>query len=328
MPLLVEFTSGSTLYRLSSEGVPLDHYWENKIISLTPPQFSITYDHGGKFTGNFGSIGIAPDFFSDNGIWPPDKIVELSLYFTESDEASRQTVYKGYGYINRLNRTEILYDLWGESEVEDEKIASGSTYNDSLVNVFSSAATTLGLTLDSSLADSSSSPPQIAYTLDKERSLLELLTEFAAFHSHFFYIAGSTLYLVDMLSDNGSRTITEFDFFPSNYQYKPPTWTAFTNTNSEFETNVDYGKVHQQVAYDDSSSQIAEALQKIITVRNKPRCNLKMPITGTLPKPGEKVSWTDEAFPQTINAYIRVRNLRYDFLKDELRVSGEGDITA
>lgn len=319
--LLVEFTINATLHRISMEGIPLTHWWDNKIIAFDPPQYSIVKTYGGYCQLRYGSIRLNPDLF-ENG-WPPPINCDITVKYTATDEASAETLFTGKAHIAQANRTGIKYDIYGPSYSTTKAISTA--WNDTLVNVMSAACSDLSLTLDSSAARSPS--PTVIHTLTSDRLLIDIISDFCAFYTHLFYISGSTLYLVDMLGDNGTRIITEFGFFPSDYKWQVPLSAVTNNDYTKFSA-YPYGNSTYQEAYHSTGSNIEDAFEDILDIVHKPGTALKIPLLGSLPVPGEKISWTDTALAQDTDMYIRARKLRYDFEKEEITVEGEGVISA
>ncbi len=64
--------------------------------------------------------------------------------------------------------------------------------------------------------------PSLIYYATNQTPLVDFLSNICAFYTHLFYISGTTLNLVDMLKNNGTRTVTEFKYFPSNFEYNRP----------------------------------------------------------------------------------------------------------
>ena len=154
------------------------------------------------------------------------------------------------------------------------------------------------------------------------------------------------LYLIDMAVLNGTRTLTEFDFFRADYEILPPVkslsaeWTMreaveetigiyVKETNrSEKVLNYSYGSEDSFEPYDYTKSTVKATLQAILAYLNKPIVTISMPIYGvTLPVPGEKFTVPDTALVADTVSEIYVRSIQYDFDNDEFIISGEGIIS-
>lgn len=150
-----------------------------------------------------------------------------------------------------------------------------------------------------------------------------------------------------MFLDNGSRTIDEFQFFSATYQYNPPiksiecNWVkreAVEETVGKYIKSTDlnliensiytYGEELNLNPYQTVRADIITSLENILTVMHKPGVKIDIPLQGSLPVPGERVSWLNESLRVPTNCYIRCRNIRYDPLNDTLSIEGEGGISA
>ena len=324
--LLIEATINSTLHRVSMEGIALAHYWDNMVISFDPPQYQVANQYGGYVRPGFGGIAFSYDLFS--GDWPPPTKIDLAVYYTASDEASRELLFDGAAHLRRMTREMVEYELFGPSF--SAVVADGQVFDDTLVNVVSWFCDTSRLNLSVNSTYARSPSPAVKFTQSGEALAIDLLSDICSFFTHLFYIENSTLHLVDMLADGGSRAITEFDFFPSTYDWNVPLALARTTPNNYTRTSsYSYGnELNLSVEYHDTQSNVEDALDDIIAVMNKPRCELRIPLLGNLPDPGEKISWTDSSLGQDTDAYIRCRTLRYDFQSEEVVVEGEGALSA
>lgn len=194
--------------------------------------------------------------------------------------------------------------------------------------------------------------PDVHFWADSQRPLIDFLSNIAAFNAHLFYIHGGTFYLVDMLLDNGSRTITEWDYFDAPYGYPPPTakieakwkkreagnWSDPTGSSAAAvyvkETDQSltvtsaypYGEDMIVDPYTGVPSDIDTALDNILDILHHPTSTIRIPLQGSLPMPGEKISWTDDSFYAAVSLWIRARSVTYDFDKEEVVIEGEGGV--
>ncbi|MBW2606146.1 MAG: hypothetical protein JRD05_00775 [Deltaproteobacteria bacterium] len=308
---------------LSIDGVDLAHFWDSHVIRFDAPQRSLAKNHGGYCSLGFGGISFSHDLFTDD--WPPPVNGVITVKYTATTEAAAETIFEGVAHLSKINREEIRYELYGPSYTAT--VNDATAYNDTLVAVMTTLCGVgiLNLTLDSSAARGPS--PNVTHTVDGDQLAIELASEICAFYSHLFYIVGSTLYLVDMLGDNGTQTITEFDFFPSDYNNLVPVALARSGDYSRTSA-YPYGNELSVDQYHDTEANVNTALDNIIAIENKARCDLKIPLLGSLPVPGKKISWTDTSLGVDTDMYIRARALRYDFDNEEITISGEGEISA
>ena len=199
---------------------------------------------------------------------------------------------------------------------------------------------------DASLARAPS--PDINYWASSQRVLIEFCSDLCSVHTHLTYINTNTqtLFLVALESDNGSRTLTEFDFFAAQYSYEPPVaqimveWImreAVEETIGKYIKNVDYdtfqksnypyGEEWDLNPFHNVKADIDTMLSNIITNIHKPRMQVPMPLLGSIPVPGEKITLTDTSLRHSTTVVFHCRNIRYDFQNDEIVVEGEGTIT-
>lgn len=227
-----------------------------------------------------------------------------------------------------------------------EVTISGTGAQTTVSGIAAWAAGRLGLSYNATRARGVS--PAAAFWADSQQVITSLLSEICAFFTHLYYIRSSTLYLVDMLSDNGTVSLTEYDFFPAQYSDHPPVsliraeWTvrqAVEETIGKYVKDVPnetvkkstylYGDEMGVTPYHTTRGNIDSALTNILTVLHKPVVTVSMPLSGgVLPVPGQALTYTDESSVLPVTVSVRARNLRYDFLDETVTVEGEGAITA
>ena len=319
--LLLETTINAVLHYVSTEYLALTHAWDGYAVSIMPPQWRTEYAYGGYCKLGFGSIEFSPDLFSDD--WPPPVQITIDAYYTGTTEAAKELLFEASGYLREITREGVVYDLYGESL--SNVIASGTNYNDTLTNLMSDWAAALGLAYDGSAGRAVS--PAVVYTLGRDEILVNLMSACCAFFTHLFYVKAGTLYLADMLGDNGSRTITEFDYFPSRYFYEVP--IAQSDAGGFYrESSYPYGSSLSLDAFHNVQGNIEAALDNVIAVNNKAKAALRIPLIGSQPAPGEKISWSDTSLGTDTDMYIRARTIQHDFDNEEFIVAGEGAISA
>ena len=425
----VVWASSNVLY-LSLEGFLGDHYWDEYIATITPPQYAMAKDYGGFCKMTFGSFSVSPDAFAAS-LWPPPINFDIAFYYTGTTEAAKETLFIGTAHLSDIDGEAVTYDLYGATleaslllettDYDEETVVMprgfgtiqhqqpirladvsgkptyhkgylsgtipGTDYNiyDDGVDINSNvtdngdgtfslsaspvgevtisgtgAATTLSgiiswacapaflnKNFDSSLARSPS--PNINYWAASQRILIEFVSDLCALHTHLSYINPSTetLYLIDMNTDNGSRTLTEFDFFAASYTYLTPIaqltadWIkreAVEETIGKYIKEIDhkttqssiypYGDERDIEPMHDVKSEIDTALTNIITNQHKPRMRVPLPLIGSLPVPGESITLTDISLKHNTTAVFRCRNVNYNFAQNEIIVEGEGTISA
>jgi len=331
--LLVEFTINGTLNRLSNENLALAHEWKQKVMTFTAPKYIMRQRYGGYVESSFGQINFFPDLF--DGDWPPPTSGELAIKYTSSTEASAEVLFNGTAYIDKIDRKKITYNIFGptfSTTVGASTAFSATTLNAAMATL--TGASQLNLTLDTTLARNPS--PTINHTTSKEQLSIDLASGFCEYLNHLFYIKDTTgdgvldtLYLVDLQLDNGTRTATEFDFFPSTYKYNKAFSLVRDSVNGYIsQTSFPFGSEISVFPYDTNQTNIENALDDIRDTLLKPRRTLKIPLEGDLPEPGEQITDIDESQAVSTTMVFNSRNLTYDFDKEVITVEGEGIISA
>jgi len=321
--LLVELTIDGTLNRISSVGHALTNYWDNKIIGFANPVRNTATNHGGYCEMKFGNITLNPDLFSSD--WPPPLSCAITIKYTATTQEAAETLLVGTAHRSQVDRGRIIYSLNAPSY--DETVADATAYNDTLNAVLTTILTGIAEidTLDTSAARAAS--PNVTHTVSGDQLSIKLASDIAAFYGHLFYVSGSTAYLVDMLLDNGTQTLTEFDYF-ARPEYKDSYPIAVARTDNFARTSsYPYGTELSVAEFHTTEANVNTALDDIITIENRAKCRVKMPLLGSLPAPGKKISWTDTALNQNTDAYLRVRSLRYDLVTEKVELEGEGELT-
>lgn len=318
--LLVEININSTIHRVSNEDLALEHMWLSEVASMDSVKYSIKYPGGGYVEPTFGSISLLPSLFEGLTDYPVSCPVKIS--HTGDNEANAVLILEGTAHLKDIERDHIKYDIYA-TEYKDK--VTDASYSGTLESVFSTACTTLGLTLDSTYARTTS--PNVSYIAKGEKVLVDNLSDMARFFSHLFYIEGTTLYLIDMLLETQTVNISEFDIYPSGYTYGKPV-SIFKTGNDATEASVDgsysYGdedsispQCHTAVA----NSETALADRK--TILERPRVPLKFPLDDIY-KPGTKLILLDESKSIPLSVEAKVRSVIYNFDSHECIVDGEG----
>jgi len=323
MALLVEATFDGTLYRISNEALALDHYWDPYVSKAGSIKWVAASDHGGYVSIKFSDLSFIPKLFEDS--WPAPDTVDLVVKYTDSNEASAVTLFEGSSHTSGLDRQSNDYDVFGE---DYDTTVTDEVFNDTLVNIFTTytGGSYLNLTLDTTAARSPS--PAVKYTASDENVLVNVLSDIAKFFSHSFEIRGSTLYLVDLLADNGTQSLTEFDFKPAQYRDPEPisllSGGGFSVTGSSpYGSQVDISPVCH-----DTQSNIEDALDNILTIKESRGVELAIPMeTSKVPVVGQGNTWLDESFDQDLNANMRTHGIVYNFDSYEFVITGRGTLS-
>lgn len=233
-----------------------------------------------------------------------------------------------------------------------EVTISGTGEDTTLAEIVSWAcgASYLNLTYDGTYSRGTS--PSLSYYATTQQRLTDFLSGICSTYTHLFYRLAGTLYLVDMLLDNGTQTSNEFEFFPLTYSYNYPiktlsaSWvtreaaeglTSDSGITAKYIKEVDhettvttdysYGQELSFTPYQTSKSAIDTALGNILTVLQKPIVNWRIPIQEGLPVPGEKTSWTDQSLVVDTDAWFRARTIKFDIDNWEIVIEGEGEVS-
>lgn len=217
--ILVSLTINGTVHRISDEYCELTHLWEAKVAGLTPVSYATKSNAGGYVEPSYGDIELLPDLFA--GDWPPPKSCACTVKITDTTEEAAVTIFTGTAHRAEINREGIKYELHGPSY---SSALTAKTWIDGTLNsVFTTycGASYLNLTFNSTYERATS--PAVYGVFDSDTTVIEMLSALAEATNHLFYISGSTLYLVDMLLDNGTAVdVDEFDFFPVEYSDTQP----------------------------------------------------------------------------------------------------------
>ena len=113
---------------------------------------------------------------------------------------------------------------------------TGTASQTTLLSTVTWGQSQLGIgSIDSTYARASS--PEISFWADSQMPIIDFLSDLCAFFTHLFYIKNDILHLVDMLLDNTTGILTEFDFFTASYTRQQvisqikSTWVTHTAEN-------------------------------------------------------------------------------------------------
>lgn len=328
--LLVELNINGTTNYLSIDGHALIRYWEPKIVSFDPPQYSMEKKYGGFVKPVFGNISLFQNLFDND--WTPPTACQIAIRYNDDTaltELSAVTLFTGTAHLKKMDRTAIQYGLYTEVISSGITMPANTEYNNvSLKDVFTSAATSLGLNLNTAFARSSST--EVEFTVSNDEEILTFLSKLSASMSHLYYIKEGDINLIDMFQDNGTTTVTEFDYFPSTMEMEPSIIAAKTTQFGYLQSGLTYpyAKETKVDAFVGDVASVSLVVNNIWDTWNKPRYSLKMPLIGPIAStPGMRIQFTDTSQTEDVSAYIRVRNIRYNFDKEEITAIGEGEIT-
>ena len=94
------------------------------------------------------------------------------------------------------------------------------------------------------------------------------------------------------------------------------------------ESDYPYGSEKGVHPYQYAKSDVATSLAALLSYELKPQVHLAIPMTDNLHVPGEQITYTDEDnFEQDLDVTFYCRNIKYDFERDTVEVSGDGVLT-
>ena len=210
MKLISQMYINSTYHYVSDQWVELISLYEPHIMSITPTRISCHDVYGGYARPKFGSRSFSPTLFDSGNDWPPPKQVEVRDQLIEDDAVDNSaavTVFEGTLHLESYNEREVVYTVYRD---DYQNVVSNVTYNDDLEGVFTTycGASYLNLTLNTDGTTRAASTT-VYWVRSGSYMLIEELSLIAAFHSHAFYIEDGTLYLIDMLTGDGTLSLDE-----------------------------------------------------------------------------------------------------------------------
>lgn len=321
MKTLLTLNADSTVHRVSDDWHALEHPWFAKIAAAPSVKYATRKLYGGFTSPTFGGFTLIPGFTKE-------RKMSARLQFSLSDEANAVTLLEGTAI-----RSSGLADS-GDSYDFRKTAYNGSfsgLVSGNLQTVFSTfcGASYLDRTLDVS---GTSRDPAVSYTLSSDTPVIDILSSITEFFTHGFHDDGTTIYLFDMLADNGSLTLSEYEFQPPNYEYATP-YSRFVAGDysvdgTDTEANADF---NVSPVCHTNQTLIEASLNNIKTLMEMDGATLSMPLTEKTAgiKPGMKLSWVDNRAPVQVTAWIRVQSINYDLESNPptLVVTGKGSVT-
>lgn len=328
MPIIAQLTLPSGTRRVATEDWDDVYQWFGEIAGVDNIKIGCLSETGGQVTTTYGSIDFLPTVFEDD--MPPPRSFHATISIAESSESTAVQLFSGVLMRTRIAETgdSISYDLRGSSS---SVTVNAQAFNDTLANVFTWACdgARLNLTLNTTYA-MSPSPAVIYTTPSSDTRLLDVLSDISKFFCHAFQVVGSTLYLIDMLGDRGSRTLIEMDFEPPSYEDHPPynRFVAGTRTLSGSEQTGDDYSV-SPVCHT-TNANIDAALADIKTIIERQNIVVRMPLLlDNVPDIGEKISFVDQNQVIDLDGWFRARAITFNVTPSEeyLVVEGEGAVS-
>ena len=295
--------------------------WDAQIEAISSNSASLSHDYGGFLSVNFGSITFNAELFLDE--WPPPRFIYCTVKVGVTDGFAH-TLWGTYYALEGFDRESVKYSSCGTGFTDTD---DSSTFNDTLVNVFSTFCTTLGLTLDSSKARSSS--PDVVYTNSTERLVIDMMAECAAGFTHWFYISGTTLYLIDMLdSSSPTQSLDEFDFEPVSYT-GPNAISAYISGDYSVEGDAITNSDLNVTVWHDTQTNIEDALDDVKTIMERYVFAFSVADVDVEYSMGTVISFTDESTPVTTRGQfiLTKKTASFSTSTEKLVLSGRGLFT-
>jgi hypothetical protein len=297
-----------------------ERVYRGEIVALNSFNASHATRHGGYFRPSFGTIDLLPTAFVDN--WPPPATITLPLKLWAPGDT--RELINATGVLRAIDPTRVSYELYEPDEYEATTNAGTSS---NLIAYFAWAchADRLNLTLDSSLATDyaiSMSAPANA------TKIIDLLDQLAADTNHGFYIEDGTLYLVDLVNNTASRTLTEFDVIEPSYAAPEP-YSSFVSGDyslaGDYPQGAEYSRSH---IFHTGQTEIEAQLARTKSLLNKFWCTLTLPITEDPIAYGEHLTLVDEQKYYNTTVTMRAREFTYQIgaNRERVTISGEGEL--
>jgi hypothetical protein len=121
-----DLADDSTLH-LSLDGSALERYWDDMFIeSFSSSSYNIATPYGGYIELDFGQLILSPDAFATN--WPPPKMLNIYIEFTDSNEASAVPLFNGEIYLVSYDIDSVTYNMFAPKYAQ-RLLNEGSDYN-------------------------------------------------------------------------------------------------------------------------------------------------------------------------------------------------------
>lgn len=315
--ILCEFTpDGGALQRISDEDIALDYQWLSYLKSISSIKFQLPQVYGGYAGPSFSDIVLWPEAFEND--WPPPTTATVKIVETDTTFAGGKVVFDGSGTVGEIDRTGVGLIL--KKPELDIKIAASTAYNDTLVNVVTTLATTCGLTVVSTRARAVS--PAVLHTTAAEILAIDLLSSMCAWFSHGYEIKGTVLYLVDMKDTTQTPIeLTEFDVQPCSYRKADPVLLVKCGDYSVDGASDNGDEVDVGDGYHTTEANILGALGDIKTLLELDIATIRFKTDQVKPGILDRITLTDESLLRLITFTGIITSIIYNY--DTLSVEAE-----
>jgi hypothetical protein len=86
-------------------------YWDQTIISVTPPQFRTDHASGGYCKLSFGDITLTRDVFSIASIWPPPQSTPVVISYADENDVITE-LFNGTAHRQKISRDGYTYQFY------------------------------------------------------------------------------------------------------------------------------------------------------------------------------------------------------------------------
>jgi hypothetical protein len=280
----------------------------------------LSEDYGGYAEPSFSELNISPDAFDT---WPPDgdaTIKVMLLDMDETDETKAVTIFDGYGTPEQFDHEGVEFTLYSTGYTAT--IAEDATQTGTVLSLMTSYCSTLGLTLDSTHARSTS--PAVSYTPSSEELMIDVMDEMCAFFTHGFRIIDGTLYLFDMLTTGDIAEVTEFSMQEATYGKAEPLIEVTCGDYSVSGSSTYGDDVSISTAYHTTGAAINAALTNIKTVLEKDVVEIESTTGQVSINVLDDFSVYDESTKAATSITAKAKSVLYNFDNDTVNIEGIG----
>ena len=189
---------------------------------------------------------------------------------------------------------------------------------------------------------------QIDTTIESQTDILSFLSRVAAGCTHAFYLSDTELVLFLMSESVGtSRTInipaeslstTKIDMLapkavvthtmsvPSAMTDGIESMLIRNDKDISIITDFSYGDSLKVDANSVIEATVKARLQIITDLWHQERMSIVLPMSGTLPTPGQQIEIFDDRYDRVMTGTFFVRDISYDFSNRQVTISGEGKV--
>lgn len=325
--ILIKLTINDVNHRISTDQLRLTHPWHKRVLSCDDITWKPAKSYGGQAKLSFGGFSLDPRLFADD--WFPPASCPFELLLTNTTEEDAVAVLEGTAYLVAAGEAEIEYEFRGpDSEV---LCPDDHSFNSTLEDVVTWACSSEYLALPVDFSAARAVSPDIIYTAGSKENMFDLLSKMCMFYCHFFFVRSGTLYLVDLLQNNGQMALNEHQFTPPKYTRKVPLARVTADLDgTEYVATSEYSNGNKETVkpFHTSSTVIESALNDILSLSNSLNMELGIPLDAELPVPGQRITTVNDSMHISTEAWIRAATFQYVVQPDreELVVSGHGGI--